>query len=132
MLTRGTSSSPRSTSQRSGPCWKKGLTPRWERPPEARASPGSEKNDWLLQGTPPEQVREEEHWTQLLVDSDKLLRHFWMRSDLGVVLRSLAAALPAYTEKDLVVCHRQNSAGAWKCELWTKREFGPRELVSAL
>ena len=39
--------------------------------------------------------------------------------------------MPQYTEKDLAVCHRQNAKGAWKCELWTKRDFGPRELCFA-
>ena len=48
-----------------------------------------------------------------------------------VCLESLVDAVPSYTEKDLVVCHRQNSSGAWKCELWTKRDFEKRELVFA-
>ena len=32
--------------------------------------------------------------------------------DLVLTLEALAEALPQYTEKDLVVCHRQNDTGA--------------------
>ena len=49
----------------------------------------------------------------------------------GRVPVGLAESLPFYTEKDLVVCHRQNSSGAWKCELWSNRAFAPKELCFA-
>ena len=76
-------------------------------------------------------MREEKHWTELLCDQDTLLQNFWLRSRVGLCLESLASVMPQYTEKDLAVCHRQNAKGAWKCELWTKRDFGPRELLFA-
>ena len=100
---------------------------------EEAASSGGKKRgpNWILQGSPPEQVREEKLWTKLLSDQDNLLQHFWLRSRVGLCLESLASVMPQYTEKDLVVCHRQNSKGAWKCELWTKRDFGTRELAFA-
>ena len=59
------------------------------------------------------------------------MSHWFLRSRVAVVLEAIAGMVPTYTEKDLVVCHRQNSSGAWKCELWTKRDFEKRELVFA-
>ena len=102
-------------------------------PHEEASSSGGKKrgSSWLLQGSSPEQVREEKQWTKLLCDEDTLLQNFWLRSRVGLCLESLASVMPRYTEKDLVVCHRQNAKGAWTCELWTKRDFGPRELAFA-
>ena len=102
-------------------------------PDEEAASSGGKKRglNWLLQDSTPEQVREEKRWTKLLCDQDTLLQNFWLKSRVGLCLESLADVMPQYTEKDLVVCHRQNAKGAWKCELWTKRDFGPRELAFA-
>ena len=80
----------------------------------------------------PEQVLLEKNWTSLLVTSqDKLMSHWFLKSRVAVLLEAIADMVPTYTEKDLVVCHRQNSSGAWKCELWTKRDFEKRELVFA-
>ena len=47
------------------------------------------------------------------------------------MLQALVEALPHYTPKDLAVIQRQNAHGAWRSELWTKREFAPRELIFA-
>ena len=85
--------------------------------------------DWLRLESEPNEVLEEKNWAKHLADNDKLMKNFWMRSRLGVCLETLYDAMPVYTSQDLVVCHRQNAAGAWKCELWTKRDFGPQELV---
>ena len=103
---------------------------------EQHESPGSANKkqkvqSWLLQDADPEHVREEKRWTKYLADNDKLSKEFWLRSRLGVCLESLVDGLPTYTEKDLAVVHRQNSAGAWKCEVWTKRDFLPKELAFA-
>ena len=87
--------------------------------------------DWVLQGIDSSQIKEEKQWTKCLADYDKLIQNYYLRSRLGVCLETLYDAVPGYTEKDLGVFHRQNSAGAWKCELWTKRAFAPQELVFA-
>ena len=67
----------------------------------------------------------------LVTSQEKLMSNWFLRSRVGVLLETLADMVPKYTEKDLVVCHRQNSSGAWKCELWTKRDFEKRELIFA-
>ena len=66
-----------------------------------------------------------------MTNQDKLMNNWFVRSRVGVLIQALAYMVPTYTEKDLVVCHRQNSSGAWKCELWTKRDFEKKELVFA-
>ena len=43
-------------------------------------------------------------------------------------MEALASNLPTYSDKDLVICHRQNSKGVWKPEVWTSRAFGAYEL----
>ena len=70
-------------------------------------------------------------WPEYLADSDKNMQEFFLKSRVGVLLESISAYLPEYSPKDLVVCHRQNAKGAWKCELWTNRRFAPRELAFA-
>ena len=47
------------------------------------------------------------------------------------MLQALVEALPHYTQKDLTVIQRQTALGAWRSEVWTKREFAPRELMFA-
>ena len=80
----------------------------------------------------PEAVVVEKKWTKLLSTSkDKVINNWFVRARVGVLLETLADMVPTYTEKDLVVCHRQNASGAWKCELWTNRDFETHELVFA-
>ncbi len=86
---------------------------------------------WLLAGSDPAQVKVEKQWHKLSADNDKLNRAFWLRSRVGVCLAALYETLPAYTDKDLVVCHRQNDKGVWRDEVWTSRDFAPQELAFA-
>ncbi|MCP3880551.1 MAG: hypothetical protein GY701_19500, partial [Sulfitobacter sp.] len=86
---------------------------------------------WLLVGSDPAQVKVEKQWHKLSADNDKLNRAFWLRSRVGVCLAALYETLPAYTDKDLVVCHRQNDKGVWRDEVWTSRDFAPQELALA-
>ena len=60
-----------------------------------------------------------------------LNRCFWLRSRIGVVLDALYESLPQYTEEDLLICHRQNSKGTWRAEVWTNRAFAANELALA-
>ena len=76
-------------------------------------------------------VKVEAQWSKCLADSDVLSRTWWLKSRIAVCLEALAEHLPKYSEKDLLVCHRQNDKGAWKCEVWTKRPFRPSELMLA-
>ena len=46
-------------------------------------------------------------------------------------MEALAETVPKFTEKDLLVCHRRNSKGLWKDELWTLKDFKAEELVFA-
>ena len=70
-------------------------------------------------------------WTKLLSDNEDLNKTFWVKSRVGTALEALHESLPSFTEKDLVVCHRQNDKGVWKDELWTKRDFQAFELQFA-
>ena len=92
---------------------------------------GASPFQWLLQNSEPSCVKMQEKLHNHLADTDALNTSFWLKSRIGVALQSLYESLTAYTDKDLVVCHRQNKHGAWRCELWTKRDFAPRELVFA-
>ena len=101
---------------------------------EAETSHGHSKKraaSWALLGSAPEQVLEEPQWPKLLADTDSLIQSFGVRSRIGVMLQALVHALPQYTPKDLAAIERQNAHGVWRSELWTKREFAPRELVFA-
>ena len=86
---------------------------------------------WALMGWDPESVQLEPQWSKLLSDAGKTNRLFWLKSNIGKCLESLHYAVPQYTEKDLVVLHRKNEKGAWKTELWTKRDFNPSEILFA-
>ena len=86
---------------------------------------------WLLDNDDASRVKTEPNWTRLLSDADSLNKTFWLKSRVGVCLEALQENLPTYSEKDLHVAHRQSDKGVWRTELWTKRAFGPQELVFA-
>ena len=86
---------------------------------------------WALLDSDPASVQLEPQWSKLLSDAGKTNKLFWLRSNIGKILESLHLVVPQYTEKDLVVLHRKNQKGAWKTELWTKRDFSPSELLFA-
>ena len=102
---------------------------------EAKAAPAKSKGtrapDWLLLDSEPEAVKTEVSWQKLLGDADESNKTFWLKSRIGICLEALAATLPKFTEKDLLVCHRRNNRGVWKDELWAQRPFGAEELVFA-
>ena len=112
------------------------------KPSEAKAAPASSSAsgssagasavpEWLLKDSDPSALKIEAEWTKHLADNDNLSQNFWLRSRVGMCLEALYESLPTYTDKDLLVCHRQNKHGVWKDEVWTKRAFAPQELVFA-
>ena len=114
---------------------KAGRAPQEPQEEQAQPASGSSKRnappEWLLQGSEPSSVKVQPKWTSLLSDEDKLNKIFWLKSKIGVVLESLQETLPQYTEKDLMVCDRQNDKGAWRTELWTLKPFPAHELIFA-
>ena len=48
---------------------------------------------------------------------------FYMKSNVGMAMQSLAATMPIYTDKDLVTCTRGEHP-----EVWTLKAFKPGEL----
>ena len=54
-----------------------------------------------------------------------------LRDHITVRLEALVDALPDYTAKDFAIFQRQNAHGVWKSEVWTKRDFDPREILLA-
>ena len=101
-----------------------------EEPKEKRKKRGQE--EWLRLDSEPEQVLVEKKWTKYLAEDGALFKTYLLRSRIGLLLECLVQQLPKFTEKDLVIAHRQSStSGAWKCEVWTKREFKPHELLLA-
>ena len=102
---------------------------------EAKAAPAKAKGkrvpDWLLGDSEPEAVKTEVSWQKLLADTDETNQTLWLKCRIGICLEALAATIPSYTDKDLMVCHKRNSKGRWRDELWTLRSFAPEELVCA-
>ena len=98
---------------------------------ESKKSKKPDVPQFLLQTSESSQVKEEKGWQKLLADEDILNRSFWLKSRVGLMLQGLQESLPTYTDKDLIICHRQNKMGLWKDELWTKRAFEPNELILA-
>ena len=48
---------------------------------------------------------------------------FYMKSNVGMAMQTLAAAMPTYTNKELITCTRGDNP-----EVWTLRAFKPGEL----
>ncbi len=94
-------------------------------PDNKRKAPPS----WILEDMDPDRVKIEKGWGKLLGDNDNLIKTFWLRGRIAVCLQALFETLPTYSDKDLVVCHRQNDKGGWRSELWTARPFAAEELV---
>ena len=87
--------------------------------------------DWLLGNSSPSAVKVEKNWVKVLADTNTLNKTWWLKSRIGVCVGALAETFPKFTEKDLVVVHRQNAKGVWHDELWTKRGFAAHELLLA-
>ena len=75
------------------------------------------------------EVRVEKDWENLTTDKDDRTRIWALKGTISVGLMSLYESLPKFTAKDLVVCNRKNSKGAWKTEIWANRDFNPKELM---
>ena len=86
---------------------------------------------WALGDSKPAQVKLEPKWMGLLADRDLAMKHYLIKSRIGTCMQSLLDSLPVYTEADFCVIQRQNDQGSWKAELWTKRDFGPLEIMLA-
>ena len=88
-------------------------------------------HEWLMMQSMPHEVKVQSRWSSLVADADALARTFWLRSSVGMCLKALHKSLPSFSEADLLVCHRQNSKGAWRCEVWTQRPFAAHEILLA-
>jgi hypothetical protein len=86
---------------------------------------------WILDDMDPARVKLERNWKAMLADNDSLVQQSALKGRIAVVLQALYEVLPNYTDKDLVVCNRQNEKGSWKTELWTARPFAAEELIFA-
>ena len=64
-----------------------------------------------------------------MADEDDVVRVWALKGKVAMGLWILYQNLPKFTPKDLVVCHRQNSKGAWKTEVWANRDFQAGELI---
>ena len=114
-----------------------------EQPEEASAITGPAdkpaKKAWLVGSSAPDDVHVEDSFKDLLIRDDAVAgsdvtRLARTKAHLLVCLEALQQILPTFTDKDLLVANRKSSwtsHGVWKTEVWTKREFGPRELVFA-
>ena len=76
-------------------------------------------------------VKVESGWTKLLSDADPLCKAFWVKSKIGLLLETLHEYLPTYNDKDFVVAHRKLESGAFKTEVWTRRDFEANEILLA-
>ena len=89
--------------------------------------------EWLCHhrsvSDPQAEIRVEKQWENLISDQDAFSRVCGLKGTINMGLMNLYASLPKYTAKDLVVCHRQTSKGAWKTEVWANRDFLPKELM---
>ena len=91
--------------------------------PKATACPS-----WILQGSSAQCLKVEQNWKSLVADQDRLIKVMQVKSRIGVALEAMSQSLPKFTEKDLLVVHRQNDKGLWRDEVWTKRPFEALEL----
>ena len=113
---------------------KAGLDPGKEDKDKDLGNPASDKDNcpsWVRGSSSSSAVKMEPQCHKLLANQDSLNRGFWLKSRIGGCLQSLAESLPSYTDKDLLVCHRQNDKGIWKEEVWTRRDFNAHEILFA-
>ena len=102
------------------------------KPADAGASPASKSYKWLfehLEVKDHTEVKVDKDWIKRIADEDNLVRINTLRGKVAVGLHAIWLALPKFTPKDLVVCHRQNLKGAWEIEVWANRDFGVHELL---
>ena len=89
--------------------------------------------EWLSEhpsvSDPQAEIRVESQWDKYSSDQDDVARIWALKGKVSMGLWNLYESLPKFTPNDLVVCHRQNIKGAWKTEVWTNRDFQPRELM---
>ena len=108
-------------------------------PADDGAAPASKKGrkqtqapDWLVGESNKEDVVVETAWpSQNIGGTDDLCKAMYLKGRISVVLQHLADTVPLYSEKDLIVAHRTDSKGVPSEEVWTARDFGPRELLFA-
>ena len=87
------------------------------------------KGQWAFLDSPPENVQFEKKWTSLQADGDNLTKAMFRKGRMSTSLEALTEALPKFAEKDLVIVQRKSDKGLWKCEVWTKRDFEPMEIL---
>ena len=87
---------------------------------------------WLNEHLPQEEQTEvllETDWEKLCDDESSLQRVAYMKGKVLVAMAALKEALPKFTSKDLVVCHRVKAKGPPSTEVWTARSFQAFELA---
>ena len=71
----------------------------------------------------------EKKWTSLQADGDNLTNVMFRKGRISTSLEALTEALPKFAEKDLVIVQRKSAKGLCQCEVWTKRDFEPMEIL---
>ena len=94
------------------------------------ASSGGRNLKWAMGSSQPQDLKQEEKWTQLQHE-DLLTKNFYLKGRISTGLQSLKDVLPKYNEHDFAVVHRKNEKGLWKSELWAKRDFEAYEILFA-
>ena len=83
---------------------------------------------FLIGESPVDDVVVHKTWPDFSSHEEDLFKAFLLRSRIGVCLDSLAAVVGHYTAEDLMVASRRSSKGVWITEVWTLRDFKPKEL----
>ena len=103
--------------------------------PEKTVTPGSsvKKYKWLwenIEEADRTEVKPDEKWAGQISDEDNLVRIYNLKSITAVGLHSMYQTLPTFSEKDFVLCHRQQMPkGTWHLEVWTSRAFTAGEIL---
>ena len=91
---------------------------------------GEDKEAWkfLVGDSLVDDVVVHKTWPDFSSHEEDLFKTFLLRSRIGMCLDSLAAVVGHYTADDLMVASRRSSKGVWITEVWTLRDFKPKEI----
>ena len=71
----------------------------------------------------------EKQWPKLLDHEGSSMQGWFLRGRAAFAAQAILEALPHYGAQDLCVVHRETPKGGKKLEVWTRKDFGPRELI---
>ena len=101
---------------------------------EDEGSSGPDKFKWCIGSSAPADVQVVDKWAKdLVADADDLSKNMWIRGRISVGMQAMYDVLPKYKDSDFLVVHRRNQdlKGQWQCEVWTKKDFEPMEIMIA-